>query len=138
MRGGDLTRYEDVARAIDGVDVILHIGAVVSPLADERPELARRVNIGGMQNIIRAVGALPEPDAVAVVGAGSVAETGDRQAPVHWGRVGDPIRVSQFDEYGRTKVIAEKLLVESGLPKWAWLRQTGIFHPGSLRSAIPS
>ncbi|SFR78412.1 Nucleoside-diphosphate-sugar epimerase [Agromyces sp. CF514] len=134
---GDLTRYEDVSRAIDGVDIVLHVGAVVSPLADERPKLAQRVNIGSMQHLIRAVRALPDPSSVAIVGIGSVAETGDRQAPVHWGRIGDPIRVSQFDEYGQTKVVAERLLVDSGLPKWAWLRQTGIFHPGMLEIRDP-
>lgn len=134
---GDLTRYEDVARAVDGVDVVLHVGAVVSPVADEHPRLAHRVNVGSMQNLIRAIRALPDPSAVALVGIGSAAETGDRQAPVHWGRVGDPIRVSQFDEYGQTKVIAEKLLLESGLSRWAWLRQTGIFHPGMLEIRDP-
>ncbi|MFE1396994.1 NAD-dependent epimerase/dehydratase family protein [Nocardiopsis dassonvillei] len=134
---GDLTRYADVERAIDGADVVLHVGAVVSPTADEHPRLAHRVNIGGMQNIIRAVKALPDPGSVAVVGVGSVAETGDRNPPHHWGRVGDPIRVSRFDEYGQTKVIAERLLVDSGLPRWAWLRQTGIFHPGMLEIRDP-
>jgi nucleoside-diphosphate-sugar epimerase len=134
---GDLTRYADVHDAVTGVDVILHVGAVVSPLADAKPALARRVNIGSMQNIIRAVRAQQDPGRIAVIGIGSVAETGDRQEPVHWGRVGDPLRVSQFDEYGQTKVIAEKLLVDSGLPKWAWLRQTGIFHPGMLEIRDP-
>jgi nucleoside-diphosphate-sugar epimerase len=134
---GDLTRYEDVLAAVTGVDVVLHVGAVVSPYADENPALARRVNIGSMQNIIRAVRARPDPGSVAVVGIGSVAETGDRQEPVHWGRVGDPLRVSQFDEYGQTKVIAERLLIDSGLPKWAWLRQTGIFHAGMLEIRDP-
>jgi nucleoside-diphosphate-sugar epimerase len=134
---GDLTNYADVERAIVGVDTILHVGAVVSPLADMHPRLARKVNVGSMQNIVRAVKALPNPAAVEIVGIGSVAETGDRQAPNHWGRVGDPLRVSQFDEYGQTKVVAEKLLVDSGLPKWAWLRQTGIFHPAMLEIRDP-
>lgn len=134
---GDLTNYEDVQRAITDVDVIFHVGAVVSPLADAKPALANRVNVGSMQNIVRAVKALPDPASVGVVGIGSVAETGDRTPPVHWGRIGDPIRVSRFDEYGQTKVVAEKLLVESGLPKWAWLRQTGIFHPGMLEIRDP-
>lgn len=134
---GDLTRFADVRAAIAGVDVVLHVGAIVSPYADARPDLARRVNIGSMQNIIRAVKGLPDPGAVAVVGIGSVAETGDRQEPVHWGRVGDPLRVSHFDEYGQTKIVAERLLVDSGLPKWAWLRQTGIFHPGMLEIRDP-
>ncbi len=134
---GDLTRYVDIAAAVATVDMVLHVGAVVSPLADARPQLARRVNVGSMQNIIQAVKALPDPASVEVVGIGSVAETGDRQAPVHWGRVGDPIRVSRFDEYGQTKVVAERMLIDSGLPRWAWLRQTGIFHPGMLEIRDP-
>jgi nucleoside-diphosphate-sugar epimerase len=134
---GDLTNYGDVARATAGVDVILHVGAIVSPLADRHPRLAWRVNVGAMQNIIRAVRSSPDASRIGVVGIGSVAETGDRQEPHHWGRIGDPLRVSQFDEYGQTKVAAEKMLVDSGLPKWAWLRQTGIFHPGMLEIRDP-
>ena len=34
---GDLTVYEDVLRCVTGVDVILHCGALVSPLADDYP-----------------------------------------------------------------------------------------------------
>lgn len=134
---GDLSNYVDVLRAVGRADVVLHVGAIVSPLADIHPQLAWRVNIGSMQNLIRAVKAQPDPSAISVVGIGSVAETGDRQAPVHWGRVGDPLRVSRFDEYGQTKIVAERLLIESGLPRWAWLRQTGIFHPGMLEIRDP-
>ncbi|WP_156382779.1 NAD-dependent epimerase/dehydratase family protein [Sanguibacter sp. Leaf3] len=134
---GDLTDYDTVARCVSVADVVLHVGAVVSPTADAHPELARKVNVGSMRNIVRAVSALPDPGAVSVVGIGSVAETGNRNQPVHWGRVGDPIRVSHFDEYGQTKVEAERILVESGLPRWTWLRQTGIFHPGMLQIRDP-
>lgn len=65
------------------MDVVLHVGAVASLLADQHPKLAHRVNADGMQNLIRAITGLP-----------------------------DPIRVAQFDEYGQTKVIAERLLVD--------------------------
>ena len=135
---GDLTDYTAVAGCVRRADVILHVGAVVSPLADDQPRLAHRVNVGSMANIIRAVKAQPDPGRIAVVGIGSIAETGNRNPPHHWGRVGDPIRVSRFDEYGQSKVIAERELVESGLPKWVWLRQTGILHPAMLaiRDAI--
>lgn len=126
-----------MARCVRRVDVVLHIGAVVSPLADERPGLAWSVNPRAVSNIVNAVRALPDPSAVAVVGVGSVAETGNRAAPHHWGRIGDPVAVSWGDEYGQTKVVAERTLVESGLPRWAWLRQTGIFHPGMLEIRDP-
>ena len=52
---GDLTDYADVQAAVQGVDVVIHVGALVSPLADQYPRLARKVNVGSMQNIIRAV-----------------------------------------------------------------------------------
>jgi nucleoside-diphosphate-sugar epimerase len=134
---GDLTDYAAVEHCVRGADLVLHVGAVVSPFADDHPELAHRVNVGSIRNIIRAVKAQPDPTAIGVIGIGTVAETGDRNPPHHWGRVGDPLRVSRYDEYGQSKIIAEKELVDSGLPKWAWLRQTGIFHPGMLEIRDP-
>ncbi|WP_236792718.1 NAD(P)-dependent oxidoreductase [Amycolatopsis sp. GM8] len=134
---GDLTDYAAVETCVRGADFVLHLGAVVSPFADDHPELAHRVNVGSMRNIIEAVRAQPDPGAIGVVGVGSIAETGDRNPPHHWGRIGDPLRVSHYDEYGQSKIIAERALVDSGLPKWVWLRQTGIFHPGVLEIRDP-
>ncbi|WP_256451460.1 NAD-dependent epimerase/dehydratase family protein [Amycolatopsis sp. CA-230715] len=134
---GDFTDYAAVERCVRGADFVLHVGAVVSPFADDHPELAHRVNVGGVRTIVEAVRAQPDPSAIGVVGVGSVAETGGRNPPHHWGRVGDPLRVSHYDEYGQSKIVAEKALVDSGLPKWAWLRQTGIFHPGVLEIRDP-
>lgn len=51
---------------------------------------------------------------------------GDRMPPVHWGRVGDPIKPSMFDYYAVSKVVAERLVIESSLKYWVSLRQTGI------------
>lgn len=61
---------------------------------------------------------------------GSVAETGDRLPPIHWGRVGDPIKPSIYDNYAVTKIAAERRVIESGLKYWVSLRQTGILHFG--------
>ncbi|MEC3976334.1 NAD-dependent epimerase/dehydratase family protein [Amycolatopsis sp. H20-H5] len=129
---GDLTDYAVVENCVRDADFVLHVGAVVSPYADDHPELTHRVNVGSARNIIRAVAAQPDPASIGVVMVGSVAQTGDRNPPHHWGRIGDPLRVARFDEYGQSKIVAERALVDSGLPKWAWLRQTGIFHPGLL------
>jgi nucleoside-diphosphate-sugar epimerase len=129
---GDLTDAASVAVCVRRVDVVLHVGGLVSPVADQHPELVQPVNVGGIRNIIAAVADLPDPGAVAVVGIGSVAETGPRNPPRHWGRVGDPVQISRFDEYGLSKVIAERELVDSGLPKWTWLRLPGIIHPAML------
>jgi nucleoside-diphosphate-sugar epimerase len=129
---GDLARYADVERCVRGADYVLHTAALVSPAADDRPELTMRVNVGGARNIVRAVRARDDADSVSVVMIGSVAETGDRNPPHHWGRVGDPLKPAMLDVYAQSKIAAERELVDSGLRRWAWLRQTGIFRAGLL------
>lgn len=134
---GDFTDPDVVRAGVREADVVLHVGAIVSPFADEHPRLAMRVNTAGIRNLVEAVRALPDPGRVAVVGIGSVAQYGNRSLSVHWGRVGDPLRLSHADTYALSKVIAERLLVESGLPRWTWLRQTGILHEGLAATRDP-
>ena len=55
-----------------------------------------------------------------------IAETGNRCEPLHWGRCGDPIKISIYDHYAISKVKAERVFAESGLKKWVSLRQSGI------------
>lgn len=127
---GDLRDAAQVKAAVEGCDLVLHVGGMVSPLADHHPELTTAVNVGGAANIVAAIKAQPDPDAVALVYIGTVAQTGHRPAPIHWGRTGDPIKISRFDHYARTKTEAEAIVAESGLKRWVSLRQTGIIHPG--------
>jgi nucleoside-diphosphate-sugar epimerase len=125
---GDLTCYEDVLQGVTGADFVLHVGGLVSPLADRLPELTRRVNVGGAVNIVKAIQAQPQPDRVKLVYIGTVAQTGSRMPPIHWGRTGDPIKISRFDHYAVSKTQAEAIVADSGLRHWASLRQTGIAH----------
>lgn len=130
---GDLTRYEDVLSCVQGADYVLHVAALVSPLADKYPELTTKVNIGSISHILQAIKAQPHAEQIKLVAIGSIAQTGDRQPPLHWGRVGDPIKISIYDNYAITKVVAERLLVESGLKYWVSLRQTGIIYTDMLK-----
>jgi len=125
---GDLTNYNDVKTCVQNTDIVLHLGGLVSPKADYQPELAMRINIGSTVNIVRAVKELNQVDKTHVVFIGTVAETGERMPPIHWGRVGDPIKPAIFDYYAVSKTAAERHLIESGT-KWVSLRQTGIIGP---------
>ena len=129
---GDLTNYADVLCCVTGADYILHVAALVSPLADQQPVLTTKVNIGSIQNILQAIKAQPDPQRIKLVTIGSVAQTGDRPPPIHWGRVGDPIQISIYDNYALTKAIAERLVIESGLHYWVSLRQTAMLYPHLL------
>lgn len=126
---GDLTCYEDVEESVKGADYVLHVGGMVSPKADKYPEETLRVNITAAENIVQAVKAQPNADEIRVVYIGSVAQTGHRCPPIHWGRTGDPINVSVYDHYAISKCIAERIFAESGLKHWVSLRQTGILYP---------
>lgn len=122
---GDLTSYEDILRGVTGADYVLHIGAMVSPAADRDPEKTLYTNIGSTLAIIKAIKAQPDPDRVRFCYIGTVAMTGSRMDPVHWGRVGDPMNPSIFDYYGMSKVFSELAVYESGLKHWVSIRQTG-------------
>ena len=134
---GDLTRYEDVLDLVTGADYVLHVGGMVSPAADYYPMKTQKTNITAARNIVRAVKAQPAPDAVKVVYIGTVAETGDRTPPIHWGRTGDPINISVYDHYAISKVKAEAIFAESGLRHWVSLRQSGILYPAILKNMEP-
>lgn len=135
---GDLDDYEAVKKAVRDVDLILHIAAFVSPYADYYPKKAMIVNYGSTYNLIKAIKELGQNDRTYFVYIGTVAETGDRMPPIHWGRVGDPIKPSMFDYYAVSKVASERLVIESGLKHFASLRQTGIIGKGmaSINDAI--
>lgn len=126
---GDLTNYQDVYQCVKQTDLILHVAALVSPTADYHPDLAMKVNYGSMLNIIEAIRDQNRMNDVKLVSIGTVAATGDRMPPIHWGRVGDPIKPSIYDYYAVSKIAAERVLVEAGLTYWVSLRQTGIMGP---------
>lgn len=137
LHWGDLTVYEDVLKCVNGADYVLHVGGMVSPTADYYPKKTLFTNVTAMKNIIKAVKAQEDPDSVKVVYIGSVAQTGDRNPPVHWGRTGDPIQISVYDHYAISKTIAERLLADSGLRYWVSLRQSGILYPNILKNMDP-
>ncbi|MBQ6853664.1 MAG: NAD(P)-dependent oxidoreductase, partial [Peptococcaceae bacterium] len=134
---GDLTNYDNVLDMVTGADYVLHVGGMVSPAADYYPVSTQETNISAARNIVTAVKAQSNPDAIKVVYIGTVAETGDRNPPIHWGRTGDPIKISVYDHYAISKVKAEAIFAESGLKYWVSLRQSGILYPAILKNMEP-
>lgn len=134
---GDLTKYEDVLEATKDADYVLHVGGMVSPAADYFPNKTRRVNVLAAENVAKAVLAQPNADSIKVCYIGSVAQTSDRNEPIHWGRTGDPICISVYDHYAISKTIAERTIVESGIRNWVCLRQSGILYPEILKNYDP-
>ncbi len=134
---GDLTDYDSILEGVTGSDYVLHVGGMVSPAADWKPYRTQKTNIGAARNICDAVLAQPNPDKIKVCYIGTVAETGGRNYPIHWGRCGDPIKVSIYDHYAVSKVVAERVFVESGIKNWVVMRQSGILYPNILKNMDP-
>ncbi|MCR9104293.1 MAG: NAD(P)-dependent oxidoreductase [Gammaproteobacteria bacterium] len=134
---GDLTCYDDVLACVSQADIVLHPAALIAPAADHNPAAARTINVGSIDNILRAIKAQPDPDAIKLVNIGSVAMTGDRLYPIHVGRTGDPLKPSIYDAYACTKIDAEQRVAESGLKHWVSCRQTFIAVPDTLSLMDP-
>ncbi|MEA2077878.1 MAG: NAD(P)-dependent oxidoreductase [Candidatus Marinimicrobia bacterium] len=119
---GDITNPDDVDAACMEQDVVIHLAAVIPPLADRKMGLAKRVNINGTQNIIKALETY-SPGAFLCY-ASSISVYGDRLNDPKI-RVHDPLKPSEGDYYAQTKIEAESLLRNSRLD-WAIFRLTAI------------
>lgn len=52
---GDVRNLEDVEKAVEGVDAVFHLAAIVSvPLSVEKPSLVNNVNVRGALNLLKA------------------------------------------------------------------------------------
>lgn len=134
---GDLLDYESIQEGIEGCDYVLHIGGMVSPAADYKPYTTLKTNVKAAEYIVKAVQEQPNADDIKVCYIGTVAQTGCRNYPIHWGRTGDPIKISIYDHYAISKTIAERVFAESGLKHWVVMRQSGILYPALLHNMEP-
>jgi UDP-glucose 4-epimerase len=125
---GDMRRAEDVMTAVVGQDAVIHLAFIIPKLsvtgvgAEDRPDFARAVNVGGTRTLIQAMRALPASpklvfaSSVHVYGIGAHAET--------CRSVSDPLCAT--DHYSQHKIECEELVRESGL-QWAILRLAATF-----------
>ena len=112
---GDFNDYDSILDCVTGADYVLHIGGLVSPAADYYPKKTLKTNVLAAENIINAIKAQPNPDEITACYIGTVAETGNRPVGIHWGRTGDPLKISIYDHYALSKIKAERVFAESGL-----------------------
>jgi nucleoside-diphosphate-sugar epimerase len=109
---GDVTQKESVRVAMEYVDAVVHMAAVLPPLAYQNPELTHRVNVEGTGNVIDVIkkkgGNLP------LVFTSSAAVFGPSPDAT------EPISVEKNTPnpggvYAETKLQAENLIREAGI-----------------------
>jgi UDP-glucose 4-epimerase len=120
---GDLRRPEDVARAVQDQEAIVHLAFVIPKLSmtgigsEDQPDFARAVNVDGARNLLAAAQASPQPPSFVFTSSLHVYGPTQHLPPPR--RVTDPAR--PVEHYAQHKVICEEMVKESGL-RWAILR----------------
>lgn len=125
---GDITNYDDVKKVAANIDVVIHLAAIIPPMADENPTLAYQINTLGTENLVRNL-EQHSPDAFLLYSS-SVSVYGDRiEHPFI--KVGDNLTPSEGDEYAVTKIKAEQIIKESNI-EWSIFRLSAIMGKHKL------
>jgi UDP-glucose 4-epimerase len=129
---GDITNAEIVQAAVKGVDIVLHLAALLPPLSERSRERTFAVNVGGTRNIVEAI--RQNGNRARLVFASSVATYGNTTAGMPPITVDDP--QGFVDIYGESKIEADRVILTSGIP-YTILRISGIVIPALLDPPDP-
>jgi nucleoside-diphosphate-sugar epimerase len=114
---GDLRRPADVARAVEGQDVVIHLAFIIPKMSttgvesEKRPDWAREINIGGTRNLLRAMRALPKPPKLIFTSSYHIYGQTQDQLPPR--TTADPMCPTEY--YSHHKAACERLVKLSGL-----------------------
>ena len=132
---GDLMDFDLLSQSMKGVDYVFHVGALLNPFSTDFPaEHVLRTNYGSTLAMLRGIKQFGQQETTRFVYVGTVEMTGDRMPPIHWGRVGDPLKPSVYSYYAMSKCYSERAVAESGLKYWASVRQS-YMEPSNLAGA---
>lgn len=119
---GSINDKNLIMKLVENQDVIIHLAAIIPPLADKNPLLARQVNFYGTLNIVEAI--KKQKIKPFLIYSSSVSVYGDRLED-HLIEVGDPLKPSLGDYYAETKIAVEQLIEHCNIP-YTIFRLTGI------------
>lgn len=117
-----------ISKIVPNQDVVIHLAAIIPPLADKRPDLTLTVNFYGTQTIVKTIMKLDKKPFL--IFSSSVSVYGDRLKD-YWIRVGDKLSPSEGDYYAQTKIATEEMITSSNI-LYTIFRLTGIMgHPAT-------
>ena len=119
---GDITDESIIKEVCINQHVVIHLAALIPPIADDHPELAYKVNFTATQYLVNSLQQYA-PDAFLLFSS-SIAVYGDRLTD-HNIKVGDVLTACAGDVYARTKIEAEQMIMGSTI-NWSIFRLTAI------------
>jgi nucleoside-diphosphate-sugar epimerase len=127
---GDITDSKAVEKFCRGLDTVIHLAAMIPPGSEKLPELARKINVGGTENIVNAIRKLGEK--TKLIFTSSIAVYGDRRNSPEI-KVNDELKPGNSDLYSQHKITAENIIKDK-LRKWCILRLTYVVSPEKLKT----
>jgi nucleoside-diphosphate-sugar epimerase len=121
---GDITDYNAVRSAVKGVDGVFHLAYILPPLSEQKKLLSRRVNIGGTENVLKAI--KEEGRDIKLVFTSSVCVYGitvHEEPPIKPDHPVDPVNC-----YACHKINCEELIRNSSI-RYTILRLAGVLNP---------
>ncbi|MFH1132097.1 MAG: NAD(P)-dependent oxidoreductase, partial [Pseudomonadota bacterium] len=126
---GDIRDQEAVARAVGDQEVVIHCAALLPPLSDSQPDLAREVNVNGTKLLIQEVNRISTKPRIIYPSSVTVFGVNQHLPPPR--TVEDPVQAT--DNYSQHKILCEELIRESGLD-WLIMR-IGVAVDAKLKKA---
>jgi nucleoside-diphosphate-sugar epimerase len=128
---GDIRDGDLVAFLVHRVDAVVHLAAIIPPFSERSPDLAREVNVGGTEHILRAIETAARPPLLVFGSSISVFGPRKRGAPLCTPRD----EVVKTDHYSGHKIECERQ-IQALQSSWAILRLAGMID-GRLRQRDP-
>ncbi len=126
MVWGDLREAGNVADAVRGREVVLHLAFALPPFSEQRPDKACEINVGGTRNILKAMKDSSPTPKIVMTSTSSVFKLDPNSRSPRTAT--DPVEAT--DNYSKHKLECEQIVRESGLD-WA------IFRMGMLPTIMP-
>lgn len=103
---GDITNFEQISSVVSGVDLVIHLAAMIS-VNDSiiHPEKTKRINVGGTENLLRACVSNHVKNFIA---ASSAAVYSDLQTPEI--SLDEKSKTNSISPYGKSKLEMENLI----------------------------
>ena len=118
----DFSKRDPLQDLTTSFDIVIHLAAIIPPLADEEPILANSVNYLGTQSLVKKI---EETSSNAFfMFSSSISVYGDRLENPYINAT-DSLSINVGDVYAKTKMNAEQAVTNSKL-KWTIFRLTAI------------
>ncbi|MHA1670930.1 MAG: NAD-dependent epimerase/dehydratase family protein [Promethearchaeota archaeon] len=109
---GSIENYEEVKKAVDDQDVVIHCAAVIPSTLHYNPENVNLINVEGTRNVVKSM--LLQEKPTKIIYPSSISVYGDRIKDPNI-KITDPVKITPGHPYAESKLAAEQIIQESGL-----------------------